>query len=141
MSCACAIRAASWARRERATEAARPMVCRFGMSDVLGPLTFGRPVGARFLDTPVSLGEERNFSEETARAIDAEVRAAVTAAYERARALLKERLPVLHRIAERLLERETLERAELEAIARGQGAPARDGAPARRGALDEGRAP
>ncbi|WP_437732921.1 hypothetical protein [Sorangium sp. So ce1335] len=75
------------------------------------------------------------------RAIDAEVRAAVTAAYERGRALLKERLPVLHRIAERLLERETLERAELEAIARAQGAPARDGAPARRGALEEGRAP
>ncbi|WP_438016434.1 ATP-dependent zinc metalloprotease FtsH [Sorangium sp. So ce315] len=126
---------------ERVTETARQMVCRFGMSDVLGPLTFGRPVGARFLDTPVSLGEERNFSEETARAIDAEVRAAVTAAYERARAVLKERLPVLHRIAERLLERETLERAELEAIARGQGAPARDGAPAPRGALEEGRAP
>ncbi|WP_437875983.1 ATP-dependent zinc metalloprotease FtsH [Sorangium sp. So ce513] len=126
---------------ERATETARQMVCRFGMSDVLGPLTFGRPVGARFLDTPVSLGEERNFSEETARAIDAEVRAAVTAAYERARALLKERLPVLHRIAERLLERETLERAELEAIAQGQAAPARDGAPARRGALEEGTAP
>lgn len=59
------------------------MVCRFGMSDVLGPLTFGRPVGARFLDSPVSLGEERNFSWETARAIDAEVRAAVTVAHER----------------------------------------------------------
>ncbi|WP_199694564.1 hypothetical protein [Sorangium cellulosum] len=52
------------------------------MSDVLGPLMFGRPAGARFLDTPVSLGEERNFSEETG-AIDAEVGAAVTAAYER----------------------------------------------------------
>ncbi|MGK3984670.1 ATP-dependent zinc metalloprotease FtsH [Sorangium sp. So ce136] len=125
---------------ERATETARQMVCRFGMSDVLGPLTFGRPVGARFLDSPVSLGEERNFSEETARAIDAEVRAAVTAAYERGRALLKERLQVLHRIAERLLEREALERADLEAIVRGQGAPGRDGALARRGALEEGRA-
>ncbi|MGK4001255.1 ATP-dependent zinc metalloprotease FtsH [Sorangium sp. So ce1036] len=113
---------------ERATETARQMVCRFGMSDALGPLTFGRPAGARFLDSPVSLGEERNFSEETARAIDAEVRATVTAAYERSRAVLKERLPVLHRIAERLLERETLDRSDLEAIVRAQGAPARDGA-------------
>ncbi|XXT18418.1 hypothetical protein WME94_50140 [Sorangium sp. So ce429] len=91
----------------------------------------GQPGGPR---------EERNFSEETARAIDAEVRAAVTAAYERGRALLKERLQVLHRIAERLLDRETLERADLEAIVRAPGAPGRDGVPARRGALEEGRA-
>ncbi|WP_437292405.1 hypothetical protein [Sorangium sp. So ce406] len=70
--------------------------------------------------------------EETARAIDAEVRAAVTAAYERGRAVLRERLQVLHRIAERVLDRETLERAELEAIVRAEGAPARDAC--RRGA-------
>ncbi|WP_433930645.1 hypothetical protein AB3662_41845 [Sorangium cellulosum] len=118
---------------ERATATARQMVCRSGMSDVLGPLTSGRPVGARFLDTPVSLGEERNVSEETARAIDAEVRAAVTATYERGRAVLRERLQVLHRIAERLLERETIE-AELEVLVRVEVAPARDGA------LEKGRA-
>src|SRR4030095_13650273 len=70
---------------ERATETARQMVCRFGMSEKLGAQTFARPVGARFLDTPVSLGEERNFSEETARAIDGEVRAILERERERAR--------------------------------------------------------
>ena len=103
---------------ERATETARQMVCRFGMSDVLGPLTFGRPAGAKFLETPVSLGEERNFSEETARAIDAEVRATVERAHERARAVLRQKKHVLERIATQLLDVETLEREDLEAIMR-----------------------
>lgn len=95
------------------------MVCRFGMSGRLGPLTFGRPAGARFLDAPVTLGEERNFSEETARAIDAEVRAIIEAQHARAQRILRDRRAVLDRIAERLLERETLERDELGAIVDG----------------------
>jgi cell division protease FtsH len=103
---------------ERATETARQMVCRFGMSDVLGPLTFGRPAGARFLETPVSLGEERNFSEETARAIDAEVRATVERAHERARGVLRQKKHLLERIATQLLDVETLEREDLEQIMR-----------------------
>ncbi|HEX2570985.1 MAG TPA: ATP-dependent zinc metalloprotease FtsH [Polyangia bacterium] len=102
---------------ERATETARQMVCRFGMSEKLGPQTFGRPVGARFLDTPVSLGEERNFSEDTARAIDGEVRTLIEAAHARARHILTERRPVLEEIAARLLTAETIERAELDRIA------------------------
>ena len=101
---------------ERATETARQMVTRFGMSDRLGPQTFGRPMGARFLETAVSLGEERNFSEETARAIDAEVRAILDTQHERSLAILKERRPLLERIAERLLAEETLERADLDAM-------------------------
>ena len=101
---------------ERATETARQMVCRFGMSERLGPVTFGRPAGTRFLDTPVQLGEERTFSEETARAIDAEVRAVLEAEHARALAILRERRDVLTRMAEQLLERETLERSELEAL-------------------------
>jgi cell division protease FtsH len=60
------------------------------------------------------LGEERNFSEETAQAIDAEVRSLVDAEHKRARAILTERRAVLDAIAERLLAVETLERAELE---------------------------
>ncbi len=99
---------------ERATETARQMVCRFGMSEKLGPLTYGRPAGMRFLEAPVMLGEERNFSEETAQAIDAEVRSLVDAEHKRARAILTERRAVLDAIAERLLAVETLERAELE---------------------------
>jgi cell division protease FtsH len=101
---------------ERATETARQMVCRFGMSEALGPLTYGRPAGMRFLDTPVTMGEERNFSEETARAIDAEVRAIIDAEHKRARAILMERRAVLDAIAGRLLEVETLERTDLEAM-------------------------
>jgi cell division protease FtsH len=101
---------------ERATETARQMVCRFGMSDTLGPQTFGRPMGAKFLDTPVSLGEERNFSEETARAIDAEVKAILEQQHERARKILSERRDVLDALARRLLKDETLDREALDAI-------------------------
>lgn len=99
---------------ERATETARQMVCRFGMSEKLGPLTYGRPAGMRFLEAPVMFGEERNFSDETARAIDAEVRAIVDTEHKRARSILTERRAVLDGIAQRLLEVETLERVELE---------------------------
>jgi cell division protease FtsH len=101
---------------ERATETARQMVCRFGMSDMLGPQTFGRPMGGKFLDTPVSLGEERNFSEETARAIDAEVKAILEQQHQRARKILSERRDVLDALARRLLKDETLDREALDAI-------------------------
>ena len=101
---------------ERATETARQMVCRFGMSEKLGAQTFGRPVGARFLDAPVILGEDRNFSEETARAIDGEVRAILERERERASGIVERRRGALERIAARLLEVETLERSDIEAI-------------------------
>ncbi|MBX6330867.1 MAG: ATP-dependent zinc metalloprotease FtsH [Gemmatimonadaceae bacterium] len=101
---------------ERATETARQMVCRFGMSDVLGPVTFGRPAGSRFLQVPVELGDGRNYSEETARLIDAEVRRLVDEAHERARAVLTERRATLDRMAQKLLERETLDRPALDAL-------------------------
>ncbi len=102
---------------ERATETARQMVCRFGMSEKLGPLTYGRPSSARFLDTPVSFGDERNFSEETAQTIDREVRAVVDEQYGRARTVLEHKREALRAIAERLLTVETLERTELEQLA------------------------
>jgi cell division protease FtsH len=102
---------------ERATETARQMVCRFGMSEKLGPLTYGKPANSRFLDSPVSFGEERNFSEETARAIDQEVRELVERQYRRARDVLEQKQTALRAIAERLLKIETLERAELEQLA------------------------
>jgi cell division protease FtsH len=68
----------------------------------------------RFLDAPAMFGEERNFSEETARAIDGEVRSMIETEHKRARAILTERRRVLDEIAKRLLEIETLERTELE---------------------------
>jgi cell division protease FtsH len=101
---------------ERTTETARQMVCRFGMSDKLGPQTFGSPAGQRFLESPAMFGEQRNFSEATARVIDEEVKLIVDAELVRARAILNERREVLSQIAERLLVEETLERKDLENI-------------------------
>src|SRR5262249_18442462 len=101
---------------ERATETARQMVCHFGMSEQLGPQTFGRPLGMRFLETQVPLGDEKNFSEDTARAIDVEVRNILEHEHGRARFILERRRALLEQIAERLLARETLSKAELEEL-------------------------
>ena len=109
---------------ERATETARQMVCRFGMSEKLGAQTFGRPMGARFLDSPVNLGEERNFSDETARAIDAEVRHILDTEHRRALEILRAREAVLRVMALRLVEVETLDGPELGAILAAHGPPA-----------------
>ena len=100
---------------ERATELARLMVTRFGMSP-LGPQTFGRGLSGRFLVVP---GEptERNFSERTAERIDDEVSRVVEEEHARARALLTRRRDALDALATRLVEKETLERAELESLA------------------------
>jgi cell division protease FtsH len=90
------------------------MVCRFGMSDLLGPQTFGAPAGGRFLQSPALFGDPRNFSEDTAREIDREVKAIVDAEHSRAHKILEDRRELLTQIAERLLIEETLDRAELE---------------------------
>ena len=100
---------------ERATETARQMVCRFGMSEALGPVTYGDAGGARFEMLP-GLGP-RPYSDETARAIDAEVRRIVEEQERRALSLLEERRAELEKIAVRLLEIETIDRDELELIA------------------------
>jgi len=90
------------------------MVTRLGMSEKLGPMTFGRQQSSRFLD---GMGmEERTYSEETARAIDAEVRAILEAQHRRATLILTEKRELLERMTRRLLEVETLDRAELEAL-------------------------
>lgn len=105
---------------ERATETARQMVSRFGMSESLGPVTFGRASSMRFLGG--AAGEERNFSEETARAIDFEVRRILEAQYERAKRILEVRRNALEAIAGRLLEVETLDRPQLEQLVGPRGA-------------------
>ena len=101
---------------ERASELARQMVCRFGMSS-LGPQSFGRPGGSQFLGGAVSF-EERNFSESTAQAIDVEVRKLLDAAHRTAHNALSSRRSVLDAIAGELLVKETLERDVLEALVR-----------------------
>jgi cell division protease FtsH len=104
---------------ERTTETARQMVCRFGMSDLLGPQTFGAPAGQRFLQSPAMFGDPRNFSEDTARDIDREVKAIVDTEHARALKILADRRELLTTIAERLLIEETLERKDLEEMVGG----------------------
>jgi len=99
---------------ERATETARAMIMRFGMGKSLGLMTAGSPE-MRFLET-ADLAP-RSVSEETARAIDLEVRELLEAQRERAMEILGERREVLDRIVARLLEVETIDRAELERLA------------------------
>jgi len=91
---------------EKASEIARNMICRLGMSDELGPLTWGKRQQALYLG--VEYGEERNFSEETARRIDAEVRRLIEDQHQRAREILTRRRAVLDALASRLEEKEVL---------------------------------
>lgn len=107
---------------ERATELARRMVCEFGMSDKLGPLAFGRRHANPFLGRDIM--EDRNYSEEVAQAIDREVRAIIEKAYTRAKEILTEHRETMDRIVRVLLQRETLERKEFEALLRGEELPA-----------------
>jgi cell division protease FtsH len=102
---------------ERATALAKLMVCRFGMSELLGPMTWGRSEGARFLAAPGDTGE-RDYSEQTARSIDAEVKRIIGEEHARALDFLGERRETLESIAGELLVRETLEGAELDVIVR-----------------------
>lgn len=98
----------------KATETARQMVTRLGMSERLGSLTFGRDHTSPFLG---GIGtEERNYSEETARGIDAEVRRILDTQHARAREILERRREDLERMATRLLEVETLDRSDIEEI-------------------------
>jgi cell division protease FtsH len=101
---------------ERATEMARHMVCRFGMSDKLGPLTFGAAGAHRLSTWTPEFGGPRNYSEETLRLIDAEVKAVVATEHERAREHLSRQRETLEAVARELLVHETLQRADLEAI-------------------------
>ncbi len=99
---------------EKATELARKMVTEFGMSDKLGPLTLGTKHGPVFLGR--DLVESRNYSDEIAYEIDKEVRRIIDECYSRARAVLLEHKPALERVAQALLERESLEGEELDAL-------------------------
>ncbi|HKE31939.1 MAG TPA: ATP-dependent zinc metalloprotease FtsH [Candidatus Angelobacter sp.] len=107
---------------EQATEMARKMVCEWGMSG-LGPLTFGKKEEQIFLGR--ELAQHRDFSEETARQIDAEVRRFVNDGYDSAKKVIEENKETLVRIAEALLEREVLDASELKMIIDGKPLPVR----------------
>jgi cell division protease FtsH len=98
----------------KATQLARSMTTEWGMTDSLGPLTYGEKEENGFLFGSGS--KSRDYSEATARDIDAEVRRIIQTQYDRARGLLEGSRDKLDRIAEALLERETLDREEIQAI-------------------------
>jgi cell division protease FtsH len=101
---------------ERATELARAMVCEYGMS-AMGPLTFGKKEEQIFLGREIA--QHRDFSEDTAIKIDQEVKTIVTAQYERAKAIIEENRETMIRLAECLLERESLDGVEIRRIVAG----------------------
>ena len=103
---------------ERATTLARRMVCSWGMSDKLGPLSFGEKQEEIFLGREIS--QHRDFSEETARVIDGEVRVIVESAAEQADEILRNNLDKLHLLATALLEHEILDSVEIDQILRGE---------------------
>ncbi len=99
---------------ERATELARKMVCEWGMSDKLGPLTFGKKDEEVFLGR--DFGSKRDFSDQVALEIDKEVKRLVMESYERTTRMLTEHLHTLRAIAEALLEKEVLDGIEVDQI-------------------------
>jgi len=100
---------------ERASELTRQMVTRFGMSERLGRLTYGRPGAARFLSSSFS-PEERNYSERTAEQIDEDARRIMDESYERVKTILTNRRAELERIADELIAKETLAREEINQL-------------------------
>jgi cell division protease FtsH len=101
---------------EKATELAHRMVCEWGMSERLGPMTLGKKEEQIFLGR--DLTQVQDYSERTAVEIDEEVRRIIQESYQKARALLSADLDLLHKVAELLLEREVLDGADIEEVIR-----------------------
>jgi cell division protease FtsH len=99
---------------ERATDLARKMVCNWGMSDELGPVTFGKRDEHIFLGREIS--QAKDFSDETARVIDHAIKNLVLNAHDQARKLLTAHRAQLEALAQALLEKETLDSAEIDRI-------------------------
>ena len=99
---------------ERATDTVREMITRYGMSDELGPLTFGKRQDTVFLGRDIS--QERNYSEAIAYAIDKEARAIMDEAYNRARQILSDHIDALHQVAAILIGKETIEAVDFYRI-------------------------
>ncbi|MFA5576406.1 MAG: ATP-dependent zinc metalloprotease FtsH [Tissierellaceae bacterium] len=102
---------------ERATKLARSMVTHYGMSDKLGPMTYGTDDEEVFVGR--DFGRARNYSEDVAAAIDKEMRGLIDTAYNKAEKLLKENMDKLHRVAEALLDKETIDGKEFERLFQG----------------------
>ena len=103
---------------ERATELGRRMVCEWGMSDAMGPLTFGKKEEQIFIGREIA--QHQDYSEDTALQIDHEVKRIVTDNYQRATALLESKKSALARIAEELLVREVLDGEQVRRLSAGE---------------------
>jgi cell division protease FtsH len=128
---------------EQATEMARKMVCEWGMSDALGPLTYGKKEEAIFLGK--EFNRHQDYSEATALKIDGEIKRIVTEQYERAHKMITEKRPQLVNIAAALLEHEVLDAVQLNQILNGEPVEVRTvkptatpPTPAREGKVDGG---
>jgi cell division protease FtsH len=104
---------------EKASEIARNMVCYLGMSKKLGPLTYGQRQQLQFLGTEYT--EQRNYSEETARMIDAEIKELVESAQQRAYEILTAKREQLDKLAELLQEKEVIQSDEIAVLLGKQG--------------------
>jgi len=113
---------------ERASDLARKMVCAYGMSDDLGPLSFGKTDEQIFLGREIA--KHRDYSESTAEKIDAEVRTFVTSAYDRSCRLINDNLETIHNMANALLEKETLNTEDIDKIMAGAGKDKQEEKPA-----------
>ncbi len=103
---------------KRSTELARKMVCEWGMTDTLGPITYGEKQEEIFLGREIA--QHRDYSEETAKQIDAEIRKIVDEAIVDVDKLLKDNIELLHRMTKALLERENLDGEEIERLMNGE---------------------
>ncbi len=101
---------------ERATNLARKMVCEWGMSEEMGPLSYGKKEEQIFLGRDI--GVHKDYSEETAQRIDKEITRLVSESYEKAKKLLSDHIDILNKIASELLEKEVLNTTELDDIIR-----------------------
>ncbi|MBN2701272.1 MAG: ATP-dependent zinc metalloprotease FtsH [Methylothermaceae bacterium] len=106
---------------ERATQLARNMVTKWGLSEKMGPLAYAEDEGEVFLGRSVT--QHKNISEETARMIDEEIRGIIDRNYERAEQILTDNLDKLHMMAEALVKYETIDRAQIDAIMAGRTPP------------------
>jgi len=110
---------------EKASDLARKMVCDYGMSDSLGPLNFGKKEEQIFLGREIA--QHRDYSELTAQKIDEEVRNIVTGAYKKTFRLISDNLDTLHKMANALLEKETLDTNDIAEIMGDSGEPIKEG--------------
>ncbi|MFM8313709.1 MAG: cell division protein FtsH, partial [Deltaproteobacteria bacterium] len=107
---------------ERATDLARKMVCEWGMSDAIGPVAIAKKEENVFLGREFS--KRHDLSQKTAEIVDSEIHRFITVNYDRGVEILKTKMDVLHAMAAALLERETLEREEIDLLMEGKPLPA-----------------